>query len=104
MTVVFVDCLGRKKTMALQLCIFSIFVFLVSLCTSRYCGAGRNQLKLTVIRAIDYLFAAEVDVYCRSVLIFFLFVARTFISGAFQTAYVYTPEVLTSYIYVLRGY
>lgn len=62
-TVVFVDCLGRKKTMALQLCIFSIFVFLVSLCTS------------------------------RSVLIFFLFVARTFISGAFQTAYVYTPEV-----------
>ena len=29
----------------------------------------------------------------RAVLTFFLFVARAFISGAFQAAYVYTPEV-----------
>jgi hypothetical protein len=28
----------------------------------------------------------------RSILIIFLFVARCFISGAFQAAYVYTPE------------
>jgi hypothetical protein len=32
--------------------------------------------------------------FYRPVLIFFLFVARAFISGAFQAAYVYTPEVL----------
>ena len=29
----------------------------------------------------------------RAVLTFFLFAARAFISGAFQAAYVYTPEV-----------
>jgi len=30
----------------------------------------------------------------RPVLTFFLFIARALISGAFQAAYVYTPEVI----------
>jgi len=55
--------MGRRKTMAFELIVFSFFVLLVNMCTSRV------------------------------TLTFLLFVARAFISGAFQAAYVYTPEV-----------
>ncbi|BFZ04649.1 hypothetical protein BsWGS_07688 [Bradybaena similaris] len=55
--------IGRKYTMAVEFIIFTIFVMLVNICTT------------------------------RALLTFFLFVARAFISGAFQGAYVYTPEV-----------
>ena len=42
---------------------------------------------------INYNFNSyNIFFYFRTVLIFFLFVARCFISGAFQAAYVYTPE------------
>ncbi|KAI3388215.1 hypothetical protein SNEBB_006316 [Seison nebaliae] len=62
-TVFIVEYIGRKKTMALELLLFSIFTFLVNICTS------------------------------RQLMTFFIFVARAFVSGAFQVAYVYTPEV-----------
>ncbi|XP_059155982.1 synaptic vesicle 2-related protein-like [Physella acuta] len=55
--------IGRKYTMVLEFIIFTLFVMLVNICMT------------------------------RAVLTFFLFVARAFISGAFQGAYVYTPEV-----------
>ncbi|KAK3774018.1 hypothetical protein RRG08_030100 [Elysia crispata] len=55
--------IGRKYTMAVEFVVFTVFVMLVNICTT------------------------------RALLTFFLFVARAFISGAFQGAYVYTPEV-----------
>nr|CAB3266744.1 synaptic vesicle 2-related protein [Phallusia mammillata] len=62
-TLAIIEFLGRKKTMAVDLLGFTVFCFLLLICTS------------------------------RSVMIAFLFSARAFISGAFQAAYVYTPEV-----------
>ncbi|XP_032823753.1 synaptic vesicle 2-related protein [Petromyzon marinus] len=62
-TLWFIDLLGRRKTMALSFFVFSLFVFLLFTCVSR--------TALTV----------------------FIFIARAFISGGFQAAYVYTPEV-----------
>ncbi|XP_013395159.1 synaptic vesicle 2-related protein [Lingula anatina] len=62
-TLLAIDYLGRKKTIALDFFVFSVFVLLVCTCPS------------------------------RTVLIVFIFVARAFISGAFQACYVYTPEV-----------
>ncbi|KAL5016875.1 hypothetical protein ScPMuIL_006464 [Solemya velum] len=62
-TVFIIERIGRKYTMALEFFVFAFFVFLTNMCTS------------------------------RPVLTFFLFSARAFISGAFQAAYVYTPEV-----------
>ncbi|KAL8559889.1 hypothetical protein ACOMHN_016935 [Nucella lapillus] len=56
--------IGRKYTMAVQFGGFVIFVMLVNLCSS------------------------------RALLTVFLFSARSFISGAFQGVYIYTPEVL----------
>uniref|UniRef100_A0A7N5KJJ5 SV2 related protein n=1 Tax=Ailuropoda melanoleuca TaxID=9646 RepID=A0A7N5KJJ5_AILME len=58
-----IDRLGRKKTMALCFVIFSFCSLLLFICV------GRNMLTLL------------------------LFIARAFISGGFQAAYVYTPEV-----------
>ncbi|EMP37157.1 Synaptic vesicle 2-related protein [Chelonia mydas] len=57
-----IDRIGRKKTMALSFFVFSFCSLLLFLCV------GRNVL--TVL----------------------LFIARAFISGGFQAAYVYTPE------------
>ena len=62
-TLAIIEFIGRKWTMAVDMIGFSLFSFLLIICTS------------------------------RSALIFFLFAARAFISGAFQAAYVYTPEV-----------
>ncbi|EGW10625.1 Synaptic vesicle 2-related protein, partial [Cricetulus griseus] len=59
-----IDRLGRKKTMALCFVIFSLCSLLLFICI------GRNMLTLL------------------------LFIARAFISGGFQAAYVYTPEVM----------
>ncbi|RNA37835.1 synaptic vesicle 2-related [Brachionus plicatilis] len=61
-TITIIELLGRKKTMAIDFGVFSIFVFLINICVE------------------------------RPVMIMFLFVARCFISGGFQAAYVYTPE------------
>ncbi|XP_067862359.1 synaptic vesicle 2-related protein [Heptranchias perlo] len=58
-----IDRIGRKKTMAVSFFIFSFFALLLFACVGR--------LALTA----------------------FLFIARAFISGGFQAAYVYTPEV-----------
>lgn len=62
-TVFLIERIGRKFTMGFEFFVFGVFVLLANICTS------------------------------RPVLTFFLFVARAFISGAFQAAYVYTPEV-----------
>ncbi|XP_070571836.1 synaptic vesicle 2-related protein-like [Ptychodera flava] len=62
-TFIIIEKIGRKKTMAIEFLVFSIFTFLLCICTT------------------------------RTVLTIFLFIARAFISGAFQAAYVYTPEV-----------
>ncbi|CAB3402973.1 unnamed protein product [Caenorhabditis bovis] len=62
-TVFIIEWIGRKKTMALEFAVFAIFTFLLFLCLDR--------VTVTVM----------------------IFVARAFISGAFQCAYVYTPEV-----------
>ncbi|XP_032899641.1 synaptic vesicle 2-related protein [Amblyraja radiata] len=58
-----IDRIGRKKTMAVSFLMFSFFALLLFACVGRF--------TLTV----------------------FLFIARAFISGGFQAAYVYTPEV-----------
>lgn len=42
------------------------------------------------------------SLFYRTALTFMLFVARAFISGAFQTAYVYTPEVGSNKVTYLR--
>uniref|UniRef100_A0A0K0DVX3 MFS domain-containing protein n=1 Tax=Strongyloides stercoralis TaxID=6248 RepID=A0A0K0DVX3_STRER len=62
-TAAIIEWCGRKKTMAVEFGIYSIFTFLLYFCLNR-----------------------------RSVTAF-IFVARAFISGSFQCAYVYTPEV-----------
>lgn len=69
-TIVVIEFLGRKKTMALEFLIFSLSVFLVM----TMCITSRSAL--TVV----------------------LFVARGIISGVFQAAYVYTPEVYPTYL------
>uniref|UniRef100_A0A0K0DPE0 MFS domain-containing protein n=1 Tax=Angiostrongylus cantonensis TaxID=6313 RepID=A0A0K0DPE0_ANGCA len=58
-TVVIIEWFGRKKTMALEFALFSLFTFALYFCLDRF----------TVTMMI--------------------FVARAFISGAFQCAYVY---------------
>ncbi|XP_044296693.1 synaptic vesicle 2-related protein isoform X3 [Varanus komodoensis] len=58
-----IDWIGRKKTMALCFFVFSFCSLLLFLCVG------------------------------RQVLTVLLFIARAFISGGFQAAYVYTPEV-----------
>ncbi|XP_051777280.1 synaptic vesicle 2-related protein isoform X3 [Erpetoichthys calabaricus] len=58
-----IDRIGRKKTMALSFVVFSSCTLLLFACV------GRTALTV------------------------FLFIARAFISGGFQAAYVYTPEV-----------
>ncbi|KAM7332184.1 hypothetical protein ACRRTK_008892 [Alexandromys fortis] len=60
-----IDRLGRKKTMALCFLVFSLCSLLLFVCI------GRNVLTLL------------------------LFIARAFISGGFQAAYVYTPELVS---------
>ncbi|XP_076452194.1 synaptic vesicle 2-related protein-like [Babylonia areolata] len=62
LAVVLLEKIGRKYTMALLFGGFVIFVLLVNFCMQ------------------------------RSLLTVFLFVARAFISGAFQGVYIYTPE------------
>ncbi|XP_018021873.1 synaptic vesicle 2-related protein [Hyalella azteca] len=64
LTIFIIERLGRKKTMALEFIIFTAaIVFLF------FCASGRGWLT------------------------FILFIARGVISGVFQAAYVYTPEV-----------
>lgn len=62
-TLLIIEWIGRRKTMIIEMIAFSFFVLLVNICAS------------------------------RGVLTFLLFTARGFITGAFQAAYVYTPEV-----------
>jgi MFS family permease len=62
-TMFIIEFIGRKKTMAVEFIIFGICSFMLNICVS------------------------------RKILIVILFIARCFISGAFQAAYVYTPEV-----------
>ncbi|XP_076043243.1 synaptic vesicle 2-related protein [Oratosquilla oratoria] len=63
-TILIIEKLGRKKTMALEFVIFVVSIIFLFICTSS-----------------------------RGWLTFILFVARGIISGVFQAAYVYTPEV-----------
>ncbi|XP_071528788.1 synaptic vesicle 2-related protein isoform X4 [Panulirus ornatus] len=63
-TILVIERLGRKTTMALEFVIFVISIIFLFICTSD-----------------------------RTWLTFILFVARGIISGVFQAAYVYTPEV-----------
>ncbi|XP_072042995.1 synaptic vesicle 2-related protein-like [Amphiura filiformis] len=63
LTFLIIELIGRKLTMAVEFFGFAIFTFLLFICST------------------------------RNILTFFLFAARAFISGAFQAAYVYTPEV-----------
>lgn len=63
-TVVVIEKLGRKKTMAMEFALFSLSVFPLLICFSS-----------------------------RRVLTFLLFAARCCVSAVFQAAYVYTPEV-----------
>eukprot|EP00127_Corallochytrium_limacisporum_P000806 Clim_evm92s25 gene=Clim_evmTU92s25 len=63
-TLVCIDTIGRKNTMGFQLAVCTVFVSILFACLSR---------------------SAETAV---------IFVARAFITGAFQVAFAYTPEVL----------
>ncbi|CAK9304000.1 unnamed protein product [Gordionus sp. m RMFG-2023] len=62
-TVFMIEILGRKITIAIEFFAFSIFVFLLNICSNR-----------TMIKT-------------------FIFIARAVISACFQATYVYTPEV-----------
>ncbi|CAD5217517.1 unnamed protein product [Bursaphelenchus okinawaensis] len=62
-TAVIIESLGRKKTMAVEFGVYSVFMFLLFFCWERHWVTA------------------------------FIFIARAFISGAFQCVYVYTPEV-----------
>lgn len=70
MTIVVIEFLGRKKTMAIEFLIFSLSVFLIMV----VCISNRSMLTLV------------------------LFIGRGIISGVFQAAYVYTPEVYPTYL------
>jgi MFS family permease len=63
LTAVIIEWFGRKKTMAIEFSVYALFMFLLYFCLRR-----------------NFVTA-------------FIFVARAFISGAFQCVYVYTPEV-----------
>uniref|UniRef100_A0A914EPS9 Major facilitator superfamily (MFS) profile domain-containing protein n=1 Tax=Acrobeloides nanus TaxID=290746 RepID=A0A914EPS9_9BILA len=63
LTASIIEIFGRKKTMAIEFGVYSIFMFLLWFCWERRWVTA------------------------------FIFVARAFISGAFQCVYVYTPEV-----------
>jgi len=63
LTASIIEIFGRKKTMAIEFGVYSIFMFLLFFCLERRWVTA------------------------------FIFVARAFISGAFQCVYVYTPEV-----------
>ncbi|KAI6188264.1 Synaptic vesicle 2-related protein [Aphelenchoides besseyi] len=62
-TAVIIEWFGRKKTMAIEFGVYSFFMLLLFFCM------GRGWVTV------------------------FIFIARAFISGAFQCVYVYTPEV-----------
>jgi len=64
MTIFILDKIGRKKTIAGQFVLFAITIFI-------FCFPITNRVVKTVI----------------------LFAARGVVSGVFQAAYVYTPEV-----------
>ncbi|KAL7647379.1 UNVERIFIED_CONTAM: hypothetical protein RMT77_000975 [Armadillidium vulgare] len=63
-TIFVIEKLGRKKTIALEFIIFAVSIVFLFICTS-------SRIWLTII----------------------IFVARGIVSGVFQAAYVYTPEV-----------
>ncbi|CAG7731972.1 unnamed protein product [Allacma fusca] len=63
-TIFVLDKIGRKKTMAAQFLLFAITIFI-------FCFPIEDRVTITVI----------------------LFMARGIVSGVFQAAYVYTPEV-----------
>uniref|UniRef100_A0AC34PUU3 Major facilitator superfamily (MFS) profile domain-containing protein n=1 Tax=Panagrolaimus sp. JU765 TaxID=591449 RepID=A0AC34PUU3_9BILA len=63
LTAVIIEWLGRKKTMAVEFGVYAVFMALLYFCLD------------------------------RAWITTFIFVARAFISGAFQCVYVYTPEV-----------
>lgn len=63
LTALVVDRLGRRLTMQSELLIFSVATMALCICTG------------------------------RQVMVTLLFISRSFISGAFQAVYVYTPEV-----------
>lgn len=81
-----IEYLGRKKTMALEFGVYSFFVFLLFFCLERYI-------------CFDLIF-----MNFRRWVTTFIFVARAFISGSFQSVYVYTPEVsLIAYLLSFLG-
>ncbi|CAK7314213.1 Synaptic vesicle 2-related protein [Vulpes lagopus] len=84
-----IDRLGRKKTMALCFVIFSLCSLLLFICV------GRKWLVPLLISERYQTKADEdfVESLERNMLTLLLFIARAFISGGFQAAYVYTPEV-----------
>jgi len=63
LTAFIIEHVGRKRTMAIEFGVYSLFMFLLVFCLERRWVTA------------------------------FIFVARAFISGAFQCVYVYTPEV-----------
>ena len=60
-TILLIEYAGRRICIAVEYAVFALFVLLLNICVS------------------------------RNLMIFFIFVARCFISGAFQAIYVYTP-------------
>ncbi|CAK9292284.1 unnamed protein product [Gordionus sp. m RMFG-2023] len=71
LTVFIIESLGRKITIAIEFFAFSIFVFLLNICSN------------------------------RAMMTTFIFIARTVISAGFQATYVYTPEVYPTTIRAL---
>ena len=61
-TILLIEYAGRRTCIAIEYFVFAVFVLLLNIFVS------------------------------RNLMIFFIFVARCFISGAFQAIYVYTPE------------
>ena len=70
LTVVVIEFMGRKKTMAVEFLIFGVTI---------------STLMMVCITS-------------RTVLTIILFISRGVISGVFQAAYVYTPEVYPTHL------
>lgn len=82
LTVLLIERIGRKKTMAIEFFLGVVFFFLMYICPiHKYVADGAFHLALLHFQ------------FDRIVLMTFIFGARSALTGAFQAAYVYTPEV-----------
>ena len=69
---------------------FPFYYAPLKICEKLYCLLAKTL-------SFFFFFFAEIIIFClnrfRTVTVVFMFAVRGFVTGAFQAAYVYTPEV-----------